>query len=171
MDWIQQWQSKLNKQNGVAPLVRTGGSRHTGLAALPYRNIQLLSHSLPDQPIASIRTAVGIFLYELLFPENIPAKHKKHYSAVQKTHRHRISRKLSDDRHSDFNDQPQSQKIFHAIQIHISRNCPKKWKHHQNSYIFIQVSVRSLNLIFKQLLHKYRYIIDPNDSKRPSLPL
>ncbi len=42
MDWIQQWQSKLNKQNGVAPLVRTGGSRHTGLAALPYRNIQLV---------------------------------------------------------------------------------------------------------------------------------
>ncbi len=41
MDWIQQWQSKLNKQNGVAPLVRTGGSRHTGLAALPYRNIQI----------------------------------------------------------------------------------------------------------------------------------
>ena len=41
MDWIQQWQSKLNKQNGVAPLVRTGGSRHTGLAALPYRNIQV----------------------------------------------------------------------------------------------------------------------------------
>ena len=42
MDWIQQWQSKLNKQNGVAPLVRTGGSRHTGLAALPYRNIQVI---------------------------------------------------------------------------------------------------------------------------------
>ena len=42
MDWIQQWQSKLNKQNGVAPLVRTGGSRHTGLAALPHRNIQQL---------------------------------------------------------------------------------------------------------------------------------
>ena len=41
MDWIQQWQSKLNKQNGVAPLVRTGGSRHTGLAALPYRNIHM----------------------------------------------------------------------------------------------------------------------------------
>ena len=39
MDWIQQWQSKLNKQNEVAPLVRTGGSRHTGLAALPHRNI------------------------------------------------------------------------------------------------------------------------------------
>ena len=41
MDWIQHWQSELNKQNGVAPLVRTGGSRHTGLAALPHRNIQL----------------------------------------------------------------------------------------------------------------------------------
>ena len=26
----------------VAPLVRTGGSRHTGLAALPHRNIQIL---------------------------------------------------------------------------------------------------------------------------------
>lgn len=46
MDWIQQWQSKLNKQNGVAPLVRTGGSRHTGLAALPYRNIQSESMNL-----------------------------------------------------------------------------------------------------------------------------
>ena len=43
MDWIQQWQSKLNKQNEVAPLVRTGGSRHTGLAALPYRNIHFRS--------------------------------------------------------------------------------------------------------------------------------
>lgn len=47
MDWIQQWQSKLNKQNGVAPLVRTGGSRHTGLAALPYRNIQRRFLTLP----------------------------------------------------------------------------------------------------------------------------
>ena len=46
MDWIQQWQSKLNKQNGVAPLVRTGGSRHTGLAALPYRNIQIMEAGL-----------------------------------------------------------------------------------------------------------------------------
>ena len=25
----------------VAPLVRTGGSRHTGLAALPHRNIHM----------------------------------------------------------------------------------------------------------------------------------
>ena len=46
MDWIQQWQSKLNKQNGVAPLVRTGGSRHTGLAALPYRNIQIIVETI-----------------------------------------------------------------------------------------------------------------------------
>ena len=46
MDWIQQWQSKLNKQNGVAPLVRTGGSRHTGLAALPHRNIQAVLKEL-----------------------------------------------------------------------------------------------------------------------------
>jgi len=47
MDWIQQWQSKLNKQNGVAPLVRTGGSRHTGLAALPYRNIHAGRYDIP----------------------------------------------------------------------------------------------------------------------------
>ena len=46
MDWIQQWQSKLNKQNGVAPLVRTGGSRHTGLAALPHRNIHSIFNSV-----------------------------------------------------------------------------------------------------------------------------
>ena len=51
MDWIQQWQSKLNKQNGVAPLVRTGGSRHTGLAALPHRNIQLM----PIPPISKVQ--------------------------------------------------------------------------------------------------------------------
>ena len=41
MDWIQQWQSNLINKMGVAPIVRTGGSRHTGLAALPHRNIQL----------------------------------------------------------------------------------------------------------------------------------
>ncbi len=49
MDWIQQWQSKLNKQNGVAPLVRTGGSRHTGLAALPYRNIHIHYNRMPAE--------------------------------------------------------------------------------------------------------------------------
>ena len=31
----------------MAPLVRTGGSRHTGLAALPHRNIQLLNEEEP----------------------------------------------------------------------------------------------------------------------------
>ena len=50
MDWIQHWQSELNKQNGVAPLVRTGGSRHTGLAALPYRNIQVCHTALVHEP-------------------------------------------------------------------------------------------------------------------------
>ena len=50
MDWIQQWQSKFNKQNGVASLVRTGGSRHTGLAALPYRNI----HSMCSEFLSPI---------------------------------------------------------------------------------------------------------------------
>ena len=53
MDWIQQWQSKLNKQNGVAPLVRTGGSRHTGLAALPYRNIHAAIFS-PEEAADSV---------------------------------------------------------------------------------------------------------------------
>ena len=28
----------------MAPLVRTGGSRHTGLAAPPHRNIQAYGH-------------------------------------------------------------------------------------------------------------------------------
>lgn len=47
MDWIQQWQSKLNKQNGVTPLVRTGGSRHTGLAALPHGSSAIIRFCLP----------------------------------------------------------------------------------------------------------------------------
>ena len=55
MDWIQQWQSKLNKQNGVAPLVRTGGSRHTGLAALPYRNIQFVLQVPPLYLIEQVK--------------------------------------------------------------------------------------------------------------------
>ena len=32
----------------VAPLVRTGGSRHTELAALPHRNIQSSPGSPPE---------------------------------------------------------------------------------------------------------------------------
>ena len=60
MDWIQQWQSKLNKQNGVAPLVRTGGSRHTGLAALPYRNIHYTRNSQTIRIIAEEPEIPGI---------------------------------------------------------------------------------------------------------------
>ena len=36
MAWIL---LKPSNYKQVAPLVRTGGSRHTGLAALPHRNI------------------------------------------------------------------------------------------------------------------------------------
>ena len=65
MDWIQQWQSKLNKQNGVAPLVRTGGSRHTGLAALPHRNIHsqlFLSHNTFHCPSLHIKLKAILFI-------------------------------------------------------------------------------------------------------------
>ena len=65
MDWIQQWQSKLNKQNGVAPLVRTGGSRHTGLAALPYRNIQLTNST---SYLKKIRFFINVIIVELKYP-------------------------------------------------------------------------------------------------------
>ena len=30
----------------MAPLVRTGGSRHTGLAALPHRNIHMIKNNI-----------------------------------------------------------------------------------------------------------------------------
>ena len=58
MDWIQQWQSKLNKQNEVAPLVRTGGSRHTGLAALPYRNIHMIIPGISEPPVRTLRATI-----------------------------------------------------------------------------------------------------------------
>ena len=32
----------------MAPLVRTGGSRHTGLAALPHRNIHTITEHMPE---------------------------------------------------------------------------------------------------------------------------
>ena len=38
MAWIL---LRLSNYQQVAPLVRTGGSRHTGLAAPPHRNIQM----------------------------------------------------------------------------------------------------------------------------------
>ena len=49
----------------VAPLVRTGGSRHTGLAALPHRNIQLaidtnhISYSFIKNSIAAVAEEIG----------------------------------------------------------------------------------------------------------------
>ena len=73
MDWIQQWQSKLNKQNGVAPLVRTGGSRHTGLAALPHRNI----HSLHD----------GYIIVESEKTAALPPKFFFHFIIINKNYR------------------------------------------------------------------------------------
>ena len=41
----------------MAPLVRTGGSRHTGLAALPHRNIQQVEVSIHEL-LAAAREAV-----------------------------------------------------------------------------------------------------------------
>ena len=66
MDWIQQWQSKLNKQNGVAPLVRTGGSRHTGLAALPYRNIHIRFTEELDSKLHALAKGEHISFNELV---------------------------------------------------------------------------------------------------------
>ena len=40
MAWIL---LRLSNYQQVAPLVRTGGSRHTGLAAPPHRNIHVLT--------------------------------------------------------------------------------------------------------------------------------
>ena len=45
MAWIL---LRLSNYQQVAPLVRTGGSRHTGLAALPHRNIQELIGRIPQ---------------------------------------------------------------------------------------------------------------------------
>ena len=44
MAWIL---LKPSNYKQVAPLVRTGGSRHTGLAALPHRNIHFERVSSP----------------------------------------------------------------------------------------------------------------------------
>ena len=41
----------------MAPLVRTGGSRHTGLAALPHRNIQI-----PEQLLKGCSDSVVAFV-------------------------------------------------------------------------------------------------------------
>jgi len=44
----------------VAPLVRTGGSRHTGLAALPHRNIHISLNN--NKPKGEIFAAYGKLL-------------------------------------------------------------------------------------------------------------
>ena len=51
MVWIL---PKLSNYQQVAPSVRTGGSRHTGLAAPPHRNIQKSSSIPTTYPIKSI---------------------------------------------------------------------------------------------------------------------
>ena len=43
----------------VAPLVRTGGSRHTGLAALPHRNIHLLGGTIKEMMEAEMDDHLG----------------------------------------------------------------------------------------------------------------
>ena len=81
MDWIQQWQSKLNKQNGVAPLVRTGGSRHTGLAALPYRNIQTICGKIAEQilkvAINSVDSTCIYWHHQPQIPDAVRNLHKE----------------------------------------------------------------------------------------------
>jgi len=52
----------------VAPLVRTGGSRHTGLAALPHRNIQrsffvaIQYHVIPIMSIIDLKYFLRSFV-------------------------------------------------------------------------------------------------------------
>ena len=48
MAWLQ---LRLSNYQQVAPLVRTGGSRHTGLAAPPHRNIQNSSNNVRGKVI------------------------------------------------------------------------------------------------------------------------
>ena len=51
----------------MAPLVRTGGSRHTGLAALPHRNIHILFYRKIDIPINVENKIVKLENGELTF--------------------------------------------------------------------------------------------------------
>ncbi len=43
----------------MAPLVRTGGSRHTGLAAPPHRNIHLLGGTIKEMMEAEMDDHLG----------------------------------------------------------------------------------------------------------------
>ena len=51
----------------MAPLVRTGGSRHTGLAALPYRNIHYMNKIIE-------RFQIDVSIYKSSSPEIIQNK-------------------------------------------------------------------------------------------------
>ena len=64
MAWIL---LRLSSYQQVAPLVRTGGSRHTGLAAPPHRNI----HTAKKKPKKIIVQESGAILLsaECIFPE------------------------------------------------------------------------------------------------------
>ena len=48
----------------MAPLVRTGGSRHTGLAALPHHNIQDKIESAVYNAFYRQRSTVGTSVFE-----------------------------------------------------------------------------------------------------------
>ena len=62
----------------VAPLVRTGGSRHTGLAALPHRNIHLTPPATPE-PVLIDEGMVSSMLkeYKSHFPTDTSKSKKK----------------------------------------------------------------------------------------------
>ena len=47
----------------MAPLVRTGGSRHTGLAAPPHRNIHKEAEKISTRPIYDVVIADSVFQY------------------------------------------------------------------------------------------------------------
>ena len=50
----------------VAPLVRTGGSRHTGLAALPHRNIHFAPQNRLLEPADCINLISGAYTLPLI---------------------------------------------------------------------------------------------------------
>ena len=57
MAWIL---LKPSNYKQVAPLVRTGGSRHTGLAALPHRNIHFKTPSRLKPAFKYVFSALGL---------------------------------------------------------------------------------------------------------------
>lgn len=59
-----------NQHNKVAPLVRNGGSRHTGLAALPHKNIQIKAFHVSSSFEASDKSVFD-FLSKTIYNNNI----------------------------------------------------------------------------------------------------